>query len=256
VQGIKPLDSSQLENIVSKFSPFIKEVRRRIIFIVAVFAIGTIGGFIFNDRIVRFLVEVLSLKGINIVFTSPFQFINLAFATGIATGLTLTFPVVIYQVISFLKPALAKREFRTVMSFLPFSLFLFLVGFISGVLMMKWQVQIFLSRSVALGIGNVLDISHLLTIVMITSALLGIAFQVPIILLTLLRMNIVSAKAVAHQRAWVYLASFIFAILLPPDSVVFDILATFPLIILFEFTLILNKILGKRGAKGVILEGA
>jgi sec-independent protein translocase protein TatC len=254
MENIKPLNSSGLESFIKRFSPFIAEIKRKLLFIISVFIIGTIGGFVFNDQIIRFLVDILSLKGVNIVFTSPFQFINLAIATGVATGITLAFPVIIIQLISFLKPALKPQEYKMVVGFLPFSIFLFLVGFISGILMMQWQVQIFLSRSITLGIGNLLDVSHLLSIVIITSVLMGVAFQIPIILLILMRIGILKHDQVTRKRPWVYLGSFIFAVLLPPDSVIFDILATLPLIILFEFTLLLNRILGKSKRGKAILE--
>jgi len=106
-----------------------------------------------------------------------------------------------------------------------------------------------------LGIGNVLDISRLLTVVVITSALLGIAFQTPIILLILLRMKVIKHQQLAKQRPWVYFGSFIFALLLPPDSIIFDIFATLPLVFLFDITLILNKLLERSKAGRRVLEG-
>lgn len=248
MDNLKSLSSPELTAVINKYSPYLMEVRKRLFFTVSLFAIGMAAGFFYNDQIVKFLIDILSLKGINIVFTSPFQFISLAIATGVATGITFAFPLIIAQVISFLRPALRPKEYKMVLGFLPFSIFLFLVGFVSGIWMMKWQVELFLSRSVALGIGNILDISHLLTIVIITSALMGIAFQIPIVLLVLMRLGVVTRKQLGRQRPWVYLGSFIFAVLLPPDSVIFDILATLPLVILFEITLLLDKLLGGQKA--------
>jgi len=245
---------ADLQGIINKYSPFLMEVKKRIFFTASLFAIGLIGGFIFSDRIVKILIDVLNLHNVNIVFTSPFQFINLAIATGVAAGITLAFPLIISQVLSFLKPALRPKEYKMVVGFLPFTIFLFLAGFVAGIWMMKWQVELFLSRSVALGIGNVLDISRLLTIVVITSVLLGLAFQIPIILLILMRMGVVKHKQLSKIRPLVYLGSFVFALLLPPDSVIFDVLATLPLVILFEITLILNRILERSKAGQKVLD--
>lgn len=200
----------------------------------------------FYESIIKFLVELLSLEGINIVFTSPFQFINLSISCGIATGLIVVFPILVAQILSFLKPALKRKEFRVVVRFLPFCLTLFLIGCIFGALIMKWQIDIFITKSIALGIGNVLDISRLLSIILITSALMGVAFQFPIVLLLLMRMGIVSHKALAKKRLWIYLGSFIFAIFLPADSIIVDVFLSLPLIILFEITLILGRIMKKK----------
>lgn len=240
--------SPEIAAIIEKYSPFLREARKRIFFTFLVFAVATIAGFTFYEKIIRFFIGTLSLEGINIVFTSPFQFINLAISCGVAVGLVAVLPLFIAQVLFFLKPALRGKEYKMIIKFLPFSIFLFLIGFIFGTVIMKWQIQIFLTRSVALGIGNILDISRLLTTVILTSALMGIGFQFPIILLLLLRFGIIKQQQLARKRLWIYLGSFIFALLLPPDSILADVLLSLPLILLFEATLVLNRILQKRSA--------
>lgn len=242
-QPVAPFDLAVLKN---QYSPFLKEAKKRILFIVYVFVITMFGGFFFYEKIIKFLIDLLSLKGVNIVFTSPFQFINLSISCGVATGLIVIFPLLIAQVLSFLKPALKNKEYKTVIGFIPFGLLLFLVGFVFGAVIMKWQIEIFLARSVSLGIGNVLDISRLLSTVLLTSALMGVGFQFPIVLLLLMRMGIIDHKQLGDKRKLVYLGSFIFALFLPPDSILADILLSLPLIILFEFTLILNRLLGRK----------
>lgn len=227
--------------ILEKFTPFLAELKRRIIITFSVFAFSTIGGFIFYEDIIKFLVRGLNLEKVNIVFTSPFQFINLAISCGVATGLIFTFPLIISQIMSFLKPALKREEFKLVLNYIPYSLFLFLVGFILGAVIMKWQVEIFLQSSVNLGIGNVLDISKLLSTVLLTSTFLGVGFQFPIVILILTRLNLIKHQDLAKQRKWVYLMALLFAILLPVDSILADIVLAMPLIILFEFTLLSMK---------------
>jgi len=246
VENIKSSETSELNVLINKYSPIFIEIRKRILFTLSVFAVASLSGFVFYERIIKFLIDILSLKGINIVFTSPFQFINLAISCGIATGLVIVFPLLIYQILSFLKPALRVKEYKMVVGFLPFSIVLFLIGFSFGILIMKWQIQIFLARSVSLEIGNILDISRLLSTVLLTSIFLGIGFQFPIIMLLLMRIGIIKHNNLSKQRLWVYLGSFIFAILLPADSILADILITLPLIILFELTLILNRIFERR----------
>ncbi len=239
-------ESPELAAVIEKYSPFLKEARKRVLFTLAVFAVATIVGFTFYEKIIKFLIGALTLEGVNVVFTSPFQFINLAISCGVATGLVIVLPLFIAQVLLFLKPALREKEYKMLIRALPFSIILFAMGFSFGALIMKWQIQIFLARSVALGIGNVLDISRLLTTVLLTSILMGISFQFPIILLLLMRLGIIKHQQLAGKRLWIYLGSFVFAILLPADSILADILLSLPLIILFELTLLLNRLFGRR----------
>ncbi len=247
MENIKPFKSSDLAAIIDKYSPYVREARRRIFFTLSVFAVATIAGFTFYEKIIKFLIGALSLQGINIVFTSPFQFINLAIYCGVATGLVVVLPLFIFQVLHFLKPALRGKEYKMIIKFVPFSMILFLIGFSFGALIMKWQIEIFLERSISLGIGNILDISGLLSTVFLTSAFMGIGFQFPIVLLLLLRLGIIKHQSLSKYRLWVYLGSFIFTLFLPPDSILADVLLSLPLIFLFEFTLILDRIQERKG---------
>lgn len=245
MENNNPLSGPNLAKIKDKSFHFFKEVRKKLIFTGLVFLITTFGGFVFYEEIIKFLVNLLSLDGVNIVFTSPFQFINLAISSGIAVGLIVVFPILLVQILLFLRPALKRKEFKTVTRFLPYSLILFLIGFSFGAYMMKWQIGIFLTRASALGIGNVLDISRLLSTILLTSSLMGVGFQFPIILILLMRLRVISRKQLSKKRSWIYLGSFIFAILLPADSIIVDIFLSLPLIFLFELTLLIGYLYEK-----------
>ena len=240
------LESPQLKAAIDKFTPFVAEARRRILFTLAVFVVASVGGFVFYEKIIKFLLGALSLYGTNIVFTSPFQFINLAFSCGLVTGIVVVMPILIIQILFFLKPALRRKEYVMATRFLPFSAFLFAVGFVFGALIMKWQIDIFLARASSLGIGNVLDISQLLSVVLLTSVLMGVGFQFPIVLLILMRLGIVKHEQIAKKRLWVYLGTFVFTLFLPPDSILADVILTLPFILSFESTLIINRILERK----------
>jgi sec-independent protein translocase protein TatC len=246
VEDIKPIDSSNFSEIIGKFSPYFKEARKRVVFTLSAFVAATLIGFVSYEKIIKFLVGTLSLEGVNIVFTSPFQFIDLSITCGLVTGLVVVFPLLIFQILRFLKPALREKEYKMLVRFIPFSIGLFLFGFIFGAIIMKWQIEIFRERSIALGIGNILDIKGLLTTVFLTSALMGVGFQFPIILLLLMRIGIIKPKWLSRKRPMVYLGSFIFTMFLPPDSIIADICLSLPLIVLFELTLFLNFILKRK----------
>lgn len=242
MENIPSLDSPEVKALVDKFSPYLAELKKRIIFTVVFFIGTTVFGFVFYERIIKFLVSLLSLDGVNIVFTSPFQFINLAIACGVATGTVLSLPLIVFQILRFLRPALRRKEFKTITRFMPFSFILFVIGFTFGMAIMKWQISIFLERAINIGIGNVLDISNLLTTVLLTSVLMGIGFQFPIVLILLMRIGVIKSEQLSRRRMWVYLGSFIFAMLLPPDSILADILLTLPLIIMFEVAIMYGRV--------------
>ncbi len=253
MEQIKPLTSSDWEKLVNQYTHFISEVRKRILLTLLVFAIASISGFVFYEQIIRFLIQTLSLEGVNIVFTSPFQFINLAVGCGVACGLTLTLPLIIAQILSFLRPALKIKEFKALVNLLLFSIMLFIAGFAFGGWVMKWQIEIFLARSISLGIGNILDVSKLLNTVLLTAVFMGVSFQIPIVLYLLVKVGLIKEEMLRKSRAWIYLGSFFFVILLPMDSILADVLCALPLLVLFETVLILTRISNHRRSKLVAI---
>lgn len=230
-----------------KFTPFLREIRKRLLFVAAIFVISSGLGFIYYEKIILLVLRLFQLDGINIVFTSPFQFMNLAISSGLFIGVVVVFPLVLIQFLSFIKPALNAKEYRTIISLIPLSIFLFVFGFIYGSIMMRYVVAIFYKRSQGLNIGNMLDISKLLSQIITTAALMGLAFQFPIVLTILIKLRVISLQAIASQRLIAYSTSILFAALLPPTDLVSLAFLTLPLVILFETTLLLNRFVLKTG---------
>ena len=218
------------------------EIRKRLLFASSIFLISGAIGFTYYEKIIRVVLKLLDLQGVNIVFTSPFQFINLAVSSALVVATVATFPFILIQLLSFLEPALKKREYKSILRLLPLGILLFGLGFYFGLMMMKYVVSLFTQKALELNIGNFLDISKFLSTVLSTSALMGIAFQYPIVLAVLAQLGIVKYETLKKQRIYAYTASLVFAALLPPTDILSLALLTLPLVILFETTLILIKL--------------
>ena len=156
-------------------------------------------------------------------------------------GFLIIFPLILYQALAFLKPALRNKEYKLIVVLLPLSIILFLGGFAFGIGIMKYVIAIFYQKSVELQIGNLLDVELLLSKIVLTGLFMGLAFQFPIVMTILMRLRIVKYRVFASQRLFAYCFAIIFAALLPPTDILSLILLTLPLVILFEFTLILNR---------------
>lgn len=245
-------NSKTLQESINRFLPILMEVRKRIMFVFAFFIIFALVGFFNYERIILFLINLLDVKELNIVFTSPFQFLNLAISSSITIGLIATAPILVHQFLTFLKPALKRKEYRSVISMIPVAVILFVMGFIFGFIMMKYVVDLFYHQSLSLNIGNVLDISKLLTQILVTSALMGIAFQFPVVISLLIKFNIIRHQVFIKYRPVAYIIAIIFAALMPPTDILSMILLALPLVFLFEITLLLNKIFDNKKGKEVI----
>lgn len=229
----------------NKYLPLLMEARRRLLFLVCLFVIASALGFFYYERIIKFALAIFQFQGVNIVFTSPFQFINLAINSSLVLGLAVTMPFIIVQVLFFVKPALAPQEYRTLLFLLPFGLVLFAIGFIYGIMMMRTTLEIFYHQTQAIGAGNFLDISTFLFQILLTAILLGTAFQFPLVFTFLLHLKVVKLVSLVKSRLIFYLAAGVFVIFLPPTDLLSNFLLFLPLALLFELTLILNRFVFK-----------
>lgn len=234
--------SADVQKSINRYYPYLMEIRKRLFFVAALFLISGIVGFFFYERLVKVILGLLNVAGVNIVFTSPFQFIELAVNAGFIVGLVAIIPLIIWQTLSFLKPALRPKEFKLIITLVPLSLLLFVGGFTFGFAIMKYVIALFYEKSLQLQIGNYLDISFLLSKIVMTGILMGIAFQFPIVLTVLMRLKVVRYKEFIKQRMFAWSFSLIFAALLPPTDLLSLALLTLPLVMLFELTLLLNRV--------------
>ncbi|MGB4965810.1 MAG: twin-arginine translocase subunit TatC [Microgenomates group bacterium] len=225
----------------ARYIPFLMEVRRRVVLVVSVFLIGSAIGFIYYEPIIKIILTIFDFKGINIVFTSPFQFINLAFNTALLLGSILVIPLLVFQILLFIRPALTRQEYKLIVSLLPLSILLFIFGMVFGITIMRYMIVLFYEKSIQLQIGNFLDVSQFLSQVLITGLLMGIGFQFPVFLTILLKIKIISYETLVKKRVFAYAISLLFAALLPPSDLISLFFLTLPLILLFELTLLLNR---------------
>src|SRR3972149_9652707 len=193
-----------LQDTINRYFPYLMEIRKRLLFIASLFLVAAVFGFFYYEKIVIFILKFLSFEGINVVFTSPFQFFTLAVNSGIFVGLVIVFPLILFQLLAFLKPALKVKEYRLIIALLPIAIILFVGGFSFGVAVMRYIVAIFYQKSVELQVGNLLDIELLLSKIVLTGALMGLAFQFPVVMTVLMRLKVIRYSSFIKQRfiAW------------------------------------------------------
>jgi len=238
---MKKDSSSALQGAITQYMPYLLEIRKRLLFILAIFIIAATVGFIYFEPIIKTVMNFYNLKGLNIVFTSPFQYMNLSVNAAISLGLFVCFPLIIYQVVSFLKPALRDSEYKLILSSIPLSILLFIFGFAFGGMMMKFVISVFSSQATSLNIQNLWDIENFIGNVFIMSLFMGFLFQFPIVLTPLIRLKVIPYQKLVDYRTTVYLALLILVVILPGTDIFTDALEFFPLAFLFEITLLLNR---------------
>ena len=143
--------NTTVQENINRYLPLLSEVRRRILFVFSIFLLFGVVGFFYYEKIIVFIIDTIDLGEVNIVFTSPFQFLNLAISSSLLIGTIATIPLLLYQVLHFLKPALKSKEYRSIIAFMPLSIVLFLGGFTFGFFITTILTSLSCSLFISLG---------------------------------------------------------------------------------------------------------
>lgn len=225
---------------IKKFLPYLEDLRERFysstMIILGMFFVGFFSsGIIVKQFILRF-----DMTNVVLATTSPFQFANVAMDIGIFCALLIALPLSMYHFFSFAHSALTKQEMRKFLVAIPISFLLFVLGFSYGFFILFYSFEVLARVNESLGIQNIWDISLFMSQIFITSTLLGIIFQLPLVASLFIRMGILSVNLLKEQRRVVILLLFILVSLLPPTDGLSLIAMALPQYLLYEATILIN----------------
>ncbi|MEM0350357.1 MAG: twin-arginine translocase subunit TatC [Archaeoglobaceae archaeon] len=123
------------------------------------------------------------------------------------------------------------------------STFLFAIGCLYGFFIVRLIVAFLHSLTVAYGVTPLYSLSDFVTFVLFLIALFGFFFEIPIIMIFLVRNRVVSYETLKYYRRHSYVLFFIIAAIATPTVDIFtQTMLALPMIVLFELGLVLAKL--------------
>jgi sec-independent protein translocase protein TatC len=165
------------------------------------------------------------------------------FKTTFFVALFLAMPVILFQIWQFVAPGLYRREKRFAVPLLVSSILLFYAGIAFAYLVVFKLMFAFFRDVLPGGVAMTPDIDAYLDFVLSMFLGFGLAFEVPIATVMLIWSGLVSAKAVAGARRYVFLGAFVVGMLLTPPDPLSQTLLAVPMYLLFEAGLVMARIL-------------
>ena len=226
------------------------ELRKRIVFSLIIYLVATVAGFALHREILEIIVRPVA--GINEltqglpVFTNITEFWGVVMRVSLLTGLLISFPFIIYQIIAFILPGLKNNEKKFLIILMPGSLISFYLGSAFGFFILvppaiKFLVLFGGDVSVPLiRIGSLVQLTVNLMIWM------GISFQLPIIMYLTTVLKLTNFLMFKRLRKWFLVLAFVLgAIITPTFDPVNQLIVALPIILLYEVGLILSRLAKK-----------
>ena len=196
------------------------------------------------------LAEILEEKGGGrMIFTARHEGYFTQIKVGFFTALCISFPILSIQIWKFIAPALYSNERNAFLPFLIATPVLFALGAAMVyyvVTPMAWNFFIgfeMAGTEGALAIEIEPRISEYLSLIMRLIFAFGLAFELPVVLLLMVRAGLVSPEGLAEKRKFAIVIAFVAAAILTPPDVVSQLLLALPIIALYEVSIIGARIL-------------
>ena len=225
------------------------EMRRR--FFRGVYAVvaATLLSFIFYKNIFEFLKEPAP-DNIVLQTVTVMEPLSIIFKVCLFSGLIIAMPYLIYQLFAYLAPALSPKEKRYVYTAIPFTAGLFLVGISFAYFVALPPALNFLFTFGSEQMTIEPTISSYINIITRLIIGVGLSFETPLIIMVLARLGIVSPQFLASKRKiWVVIAFVLGALITPTFDPINQTIVAMPLIVLYELSIWLSKLVYKRKAK-------
>jgi sec-independent protein translocase protein TatC len=231
----------------------LQELRRRLLICVIALLVGTAIAFNFWEEIVVLLKqptrELNDGQGVRLIATQVTESLTTSFKISLAGGLVLAFPVILYQVIRFIAPGLTGSEKRYLFLSLPGAMLAFAGGVAFGYFILTPQALPFLLTFGDEVVEPLVRISSLVDVMIRLLFWMGIVFETPLVMFLLAQLGIVPAGAFSRfRRFWLVIAFIMAAVITPTFDPVNQVLVAVPLLVLYEFGILLAKLAG-RGRK-------
>ncbi|KIL35743.1 preprotein translocase subunit TatC [Cohnella kolymensis] len=219
------------------------ELRKRIIYCLIVFVLGLVGGLFGAQPLYDYLVAAAPVEQLKLNVFSPWDAIGLYMKFAILISFIAAIPFTLFQLWAFVRPALGEKEQRSTLQFVPGALLMFLIGLAFAYFVVFPMAYLFTDKvSTSLGLQQLYGVTQYFAFLFNILLPVSLLFELPLIILFLTRIGILNPRLLQKMRKVAWFALIAIATMITPPDVVSDVLVSVPLVLLYEFSVLLSRI--------------
>lgn len=228
------------------------ELLRRLLKVLIFFVLALIAVFIFASPILEWLKQDPAAKQINWYAFHLTDAIRVYLQIAFVGAVALTIPFLLYQLWRFVAPGLEEKERKGVLLFLPFALLLFVLGIMFAyIVLWPMVVRFLLLMADQVGANQLIGIAQYFSFLFNLVLPFGLIFELPLIVMFLTYIGIITPATLKKTRKISYFVLVVVATCITPPDMISDILVSVPLILLFEMSLFLSRLVYRKRLKRI-----
>lgn len=235
-----------------RFWEHLEALRRVLLKGVAVVLLATVAGFMGARPLFSLLLRPARRlePPVELVFAAPLDAFMAHLKAALLLGLVLALPVLLYLAWGFVAPALTRRERRAVAGTLVAGTLCFALGMVFGYGMLYAGLPYLAGFSID-GVRPLWSFREYLALCLQVLIGAGVAFELPVLLALLVRLELLSAVTLARARPYAAVAIFVAAAVLTPPDVLSQLLVAVPMLVWYEGSIWLARFQERRRSSAV-----
>lgn len=233
------------------FFDHLEELRGRLGWSVAALIVGAIIGWFLVTRldVLGILIEPIEpfLQGSKLKYLSPTEPFFITLKLALIVGFLAAFPVIAYHLWTFLSPALMAKERQVIVPSLYMGLVLFAIGvWFSYAIVLPMTLSFTMSFQTE-SLEQSIVIGEYMSVVVRLLLAFGAVFELPIVIVVLAALGLVTPQFLAAKRRHAIVGIAVLAsVLTPGDVITVTLMMMLPLILLYEISIILSRVIVRR----------
>jgi len=191
--------------------------------------------------------EDMNFSLINITMSGQF---SIHIITSIVAGIVMSFPYILFEIWRFITPALEKKEKRKALGLVFSGSILFILGILFGYYCVSpLSVQFLGNYTVSEQIHNQITLGSFISTVTTVTLVCGLVFQLPLIVYFLSKLGLLTPEFMRNYRKHAVVVTLILSAIITPPDISSQVLLTIPLLILYEVSIYISKLVVKSASK-------
>ncbi|MEX2105219.1 MAG: twin-arginine translocase subunit TatC, partial [Bacilli bacterium] len=205
-------------------------------------------GFVIAGPVIDYMkVEATKTNVVELHLFNPSDGLRVYMQFAFIVSMVITLPFLLFQLWLFISPGLEKDEQKVTLRFIPAVALLFVIGLSFGYFVLFPMVFSFMnSIAERLGATIMYGMAEYFGFLFNIVLPLGFLFELPVVVMFLTRIRLLNPMKLVKARRIAYFVLIVIAVTVTPPEIVSDMLVTVPLLILYEFSVFLSRIVYRK----------
>ncbi|MCR5526063.1 MAG: twin-arginine translocase subunit TatC [Lachnospiraceae bacterium] len=227
-------------------SSHLRELRNRIGVCIVFLMAAMFVGLYFAGDLVQLFLDFGAKYNYEFVYLTPQELLIEYFSLAFVFAVAVTFPIILYQIWAFMTPGMEFREKLFFLGTFLFGLVFAALGvFFAGKVLIPFMLKFLIDLSAGTDIKANISVQSYISFLITIFIIFAVVFELPIVSVILTQLGILKTAWMKKGRKFVIVLIFFVAAIITPPDVVSQVMTAIPMILLYEFSIILCDILGK-----------